>query len=300
MPVGPILVVGKSGQLARCLVDSAAANGVGIETVGRSQLDLEDAGSIQRIVRATRPSAIINAAAYTFVEMAEAEPARAFAINRDGAERLAFEARLENIPLIHISTDYVFDGRKTAPYTEDDEPSPLGVYGQSKLEGEIAVLQASLLAMVLRTSWLYSPYGNNFVKTMLRLGQAQEQLRVIDDQYGAPTSAIDLADAILKLLVPTPGNSGARSGIFHLTAQGHTSWHGFAKEIFANWSRRGHPVPTLIAITTEEYPTSVRRPHNSRLDCGKMERAFGIKLPPWKDSLPTVLEQLDREQLHTN
>jgi len=135
---------------------------------------------------------------------------------------------------------------------------------------------------------------------MLRLGQAKKQLRVIDDQFGAPTSAIDLADAILKLLVQTPGNSGARSGIFHLTAQGQTSWYGFAKEIFDNGSRRGHPVPRLIAITTEEYPTSVRRPRNSRLDCGKMERAFGIKLPPWKDSLPTVLEQLDREQLHTN
>jgi dTDP-4-dehydrorhamnose reductase len=289
----PILVVGNSGQLARCLRDSAALRNVSMLAVGRPDLDLESGDGIERVLAATEPSAIINAGAYTAVDQAEAEPRRAFAVNRDGAALLAEAAARRGVPFIQISTDYVFDGSKRSPYREDDVPAPLNVYGSSKLESEAAVLNACPTAAVIRTSWVYSPYGNNFVRTMLRLSEAQPVVRIIDDQYGAPTSATDLAAAILAIAERLQSTEGCDdAGIYHLVGDGETSWHGFAAAIFTSLARRGRRVPKLRAITTAEYPTPARRPRYSCLDSSKAERVFGIRLPPWRASLEACLDQL--------
>jgi dTDP-4-dehydrorhamnose reductase len=289
----PILVAGKSGQLARCLAEAAQVRGVALVAVGRPELDLEDATSIERVVRAAEPAAIINAAAYTAVDRAESEPARAFAVNRDGAERLAQAAQRRDLPFIHVSTDYVFDGRKGSPYTEEDAAAPLNVYGRSKLEGEVAVRRSHSAALLVRTSWVYSPYGHNFVIAMLRRAAKSEDVRVVDDQRGAPTAAGDLADAILDILQRYSGEEiAARAGIYHLAARGETTWHGLASAIFARFSERGARMPSLVAIPSAQYPSAARRPANSRLDCGKIERQFGIRLPPWRQSLDRCLDRL--------
>jgi dTDP-4-dehydrorhamnose reductase len=287
----PILVAGRAGQVARCLVEAAARNGVRLVALGRPDLDIGDACSIAHAVAATRPGLIVNAAAYTAVDRAESEPAQAFAINRDGAARLTAAAAAARIPFVHISTDYVFDGRKPTPYREDDPTAPLGVYGRSKLEGEVAVREACPAALVLRTSWVYSPYGQNFVRTMLRLAETGNVVRVVDDQHGAPTSAADIASAILAL-VPQLLAGRCSGGLYHLAADGTTTWHGFAAAIFAGWKARGRRVPALEPITTAGYPTRARRPANSRLDCGRIARDFGIRLPPWQQSLAVCLDAL--------
>ena len=257
------------------------------------EFDLENADSIERVVKAVLPRAIVNAAAYTAVDMAESEPERAFAVNRDGAGRLAATARRFRIPFVHVSTDYVFDGRKASAYCENDDPCPLGAYGQSKLEGEKAVMDANPDALVFRTSWVYSPYGTNFLKTMLRLAETRDVVRVIDDQRGAPTAAIDLAGAIVDALMQVlEREARGRAGVYHVTASGETTWYGFAKAIFAGWRDRGHRIPQLEAITTADYPTRVKRPANSRLDCEKFQRVFGICLPLWSTSLGPCLDVL--------
>jgi dTDP-4-dehydrorhamnose reductase len=235
----------------------------------------------------------VNAAAYTFVDGAESEPDRAFGVNRDGAARLAAAAAKLEIPFIHVSTDYVFDGCKASPYREDDVVSPLSIYGRSKLEGEIAVRNAYPDSLVIRTSWIFSPFGQNFVKTMLNLAETRDVVRVVDDQRGAPTAARDLAGAILAILEQTVGNQdSSRAGVYHLASAGETTWYGFAAAIYAGWARRGRHVPALKPITTVDYPTPARRPANSRLDCSKIERIFGIRLPLWHQSLERCLDEL--------
>jgi dTDP-4-dehydrorhamnose reductase len=200
------------------------------------------------------------------------------------------------VPFIHISTDYVFDGRKDAPYREDDAPSPLGVYGRSKQEGEGAVRAACPAGVILRTSWLYSRFGQNFVTTMLRLAEAQETVRVVNDQHGAPTAPPDLACAMLDLVERMTAmdarSARGAAGLYHLAGSGETTWHGFAAATFAGWARRGRRVPKLEPIMTTQYPTAARRPQNSRLDCAKIERAFGLRLPAWQDSLENCLDEL--------
>ena len=293
MTAGPILVAGRSGQLANCLVESAAQRGIRLVAIGRPELDVEDASSIADAARVVEPSAMVNAAAYTAVDRAEFEPARAFAVNRDGAERFAVEAQRLGLPLIQISTDYVFDGRKSLPYTEEDSALPLSVYGRSKLEGERAVRSACPAALVLRTSWMYSSYGNNFVKTMLGLADVRDDVRVVDDQWGSPTSANDIANATLDILGQL-GRDGFsfRAGVYHLAAQGETTWYGFASAIFDGWAGRGRPVTRLVPIRSAEYPTAARRPANSRLTCHKIERQFGIRFSPWQRSLDVCLDRL--------
>ncbi|MBO0765587.1 MAG: dTDP-4-dehydrorhamnose reductase [Hyphomicrobiaceae bacterium] len=287
----PILVAGCAGQLARCLAEAAVRNGVRLVALGRPNLDISDAGSIARTVAAIRPSLIVNAAAYTAVDKAESEPLRAFAINRDGPARLAAAAEAARIPFIHISTDYVFDGRKPTPYCEDDPTAPLGIYGLSKLEGEAAVVEACPSVLVLRTSWVYSPYGQNFVTTMLRLAETRTKVRVVADQHGAPTAAADIAAAVLALAPELLTGRGS-GGLYHLAAEGSTTWHGFAAAIFAGWRARGRPVPDLEPIATAEYPTPAKRPANSQLDCSRIARDFGIRLPPWQQSLAACLDAL--------
>jgi len=228
----PILIAGKSGQLASCLRDWAIRQDVPVVSMGRPELNLENAESIDRVVAMVEPSAVINAAAYTAVDRAEAESARAFAVNCDGAARLADAAGRRNIPFVHISTDYVFDGNKRSPYREEDIPAPLNVYGASKLEGEVAVLHACPCAIVIRTSWVFSPYGNNFVRTMRRLSETQSMIRVINDQRGTPTSAVDLAEAVWAIIGRLQRANGCDdAGIYHLVGQGETDWHAFAGAI---------------------------------------------------------------------
>jgi dTDP-4-dehydrorhamnose reductase len=294
MEGNPILVAGKNGQLAQCLRDAAALRDMPMVAVGRPELDLESGEGIDRAIAEVEPSAIVNAAAYTAVDPAEAEPGRAFRINCGGAALLADAAARHGIPFIHISTDYVFDGRKRLLYREDDVPAPLNVYGSSKLAGEATVIKACPWTAVIRTSWVYSPYGQNFVRTMLRLSETQTVVRVVDDQRGTPTSAADLADAILVIAERLRSANGRDdAGIYHLAAEGETSWYGFAAAIFTSLARRGRQVPKLQPITTAEYPTPARRPRNSCLDSSKAERTFGVRLPPWRSSLEACLDQLE-------
>jgi dTDP-4-dehydrorhamnose reductase len=289
----PILVAGKTGQLARCLAQEARRRGTTLVTLGRPEFDLSQPELVAPIIAAHRPRAIVNAAAYTAVDKAEAEPALATAINRDGAGALAAAAARLGTPFIHVSTDYVFDGRKDAPYREEDAPCPLGSYGRSKLEGETAARTACPAGVILRTSWVYSPFGQNFVTTMLRLAATREKIQVVDDQHGAPTSAGDLASAILDLAERlTARRMDGTGGVYHLAAAGETTWYGFAGAIFAGWARRGHRVPVLAPIATAQYPTAAQRPANSRLDCSKIARVFGLRLPPWQNSLEFCLDDL--------
>jgi dTDP-4-dehydrorhamnose reductase len=295
----PILVAGRTGQLARCLADEARRRGVALVTLGRPQLDLTQPELAARIVARHAPRVIVNAAAYTAVDKAEAEPNLAMAVNRDGAGALAGAATRLGVPFIHLSSDYVFDGRKEAPYREENAPCPLGAYGHSKLEGEAAVRAVCPAGVILRTSWVYSPFGQNFVRTMLRLAATREKVQVVDDQHGAPTAASDLAAAILDLaerLSAPRTNDRDTGGIYHLAAAGETTWHGFAAAIFAGWARRGHRVPVLEPITTAQYPTPARRPTNSRLDCSKIARVFGLRLPAWQSSLERCLDELASAQ----
>jgi dTDP-4-dehydrorhamnose reductase len=288
----PILVVGKSGQLARALTTIAREREIPLLTAQRPELDLESVDSVARIVAAVKPKAIVNAAAYTAVDRAESEPERAFSINRDGAARLAAAAAKFRIPLVHVSTDYVFDGTKPSPYLEEDVASPLSIYGRSKLEGELAVRSAYADAVIIRTSWVFSPFGQNFVKTILRLAEKMEAVKVVNDQRGSPTAAHDLAETIVAILEASDGSSLSGGGLYHFACAGETTWYGFAEAIYAGWAKRGHRVPTLKPITTAEYPTPARRPANSRLDCGKIQRTFRIPRPTWQKSLDFCLDEL--------
>lgn len=253
MSSASILVAGRTGQLARSLSDAGRALDIEIVALGRPDLDLADADSVARATESLVPRAIVNAAAYTNVDGAEIDEQAALTINRDGAARLAAAAQRMSVPFLHVSTDYVFDGTKSSPYREDDAPAPLNAYGRSKLAGEEAVFDACPSAVVLRTSWVYSPYGHNFVKTMLRIAEKQDTVPVVVDQHGAPTAAGDLADAILTLagVLAAAPSSARRGGIYHMSASGEaTTWHGFAAAIFSGWARRGHRVPRLEPDTS--------------------------------------------------
>jgi dTDP-4-dehydrorhamnose reductase len=277
-----ILVTGRTGQLAISLAEIAAKRpDIELIFLGRPEFDMEKTTSIGGQIDARQPDLVINAAAYTAVDKAETEPERAFAINRDGAAAAARAAERLGAPFVHISTDYVFDGRKAEPYIEVDEVGPINVYGRSKLEGERAVLEAHPRALILRTSWVFGPFGSNFLKTMLKVGAERPVLRVVSDQVGNPTSALDLAVAILDVSSRLRSEPG---GLYHLTGEGSTSWHGFADFIFQESARRCGPAPTLEAISSADYKTAAARPANSRLDCTAFASRFGVKLRPWTEA----------------
>ncbi len=289
----PLLITGGGGQLASALADAAAARGLAARHVGRPACDFDRPETIDAVFRETRPRLVINAAAYTAVDAAEDDEAAAFRANRDGPARLATLAAAADVPLIHISTDYVFDGRKGAPYVETDPTAPGGVYGASKLAGEEAVLASGARALILRTSWVYAARGRNFVRTMLAAAAAGRDLRVVADQHGAPTAAEDLASLILDLVARV--DAGAQDGdwgLYHAAGSGEASWHAFAVAIFAEAVRFGVPTPPIAAIATSDWPTRARRPADSRLDCEKLGRAFGLALPPWRESLARVIAAL--------
>ena len=289
----PILVAGTTGQLARSLVDVGEQRAIPIVAVSRPELDLENADSIDRVVRAVLPgpsSMRQHIRPSTWQNRSRNAHSQLIATAPDGSQqrRDAFGFRLSMFrPIMSLMA------ARRLPIAKDDDPCPLGAYGQSKLEGEKAVMAANPDAIVFRTSWVYSPYGTNFLKTMLRLAETRDVVRVVDDQHGAPTAAIDLAGAIVDALMQVlERGARGRAGIYHVTAAGETTWYGFAKAIFAGWRDRGHRVPQLEAITTADYPTRVKRPANSRLDCQKFQRVFGICLPPWSTSLGPCLDVL--------
>jgi dTDP-4-dehydrorhamnose reductase len=286
-----LFVAGSTGQLARSLVACAAAAGVETLALGRPRLDLERRQGEERI-GAFAPDVMVNAAAYTAVDAAESDSARAFAVNRDGAAWLAGLAAQRGIPFLHISTDYVFDGTKVGAYTESDAPNPQTAYGRTKRAGEEAVLATHPSALIFRTAWVYSAYGQNFLRTMLRLAAERDTLRVVDDQFGNPTSAQDIAAALLDVARRVVNDNDGPRGIYHLAATGETTWFGFAQAIMrlaAEHRLRSVPV---MPITTADYPTAARRPANSRLDCGRLTRDFGLCLPNWRDSLAATVAAL--------
>lgn len=291
---GPVLITGGSGQLARALAVEADRAAVPARPTGRPEFDFDRPETIDALVRAVRPSLVVNAAAYTAVDAAETDAAAAFRANRDGPARLAERAAERGIPLLHVSTDYVFDGRKGAPYDEEDPTAPLGVYGASKLAGERAVLEAGGPAMVLRTSWVYAESGRNFVHTMLNAGRRTRHLRVVADQLGCPTAASDLAAAILALAerIRDEGWQERFGGVFHAAGTGWTSWHGFATAIFREAERHGVRPPEVEPIATAEWPTPAPRPLDSRLDCGKLARTFNVRLPEWTRTLPQTIDAI--------
>ncbi len=290
----PILIAGGSGQLAVALGEAAPSHGLAVRRVGRPTLNFDRPASIAAVFAETAPWLVINAAAYTAVDAAEDAADAAFRANRDGPVELARLCETAGIPLIHISTDYVFDGLKGAPYVESDPTAPQGVYGASKLAGEQAVLAGCSRAIVLRTSWVYSPIGKNFVRTMLSLAQRMDRLRVVVDQKGCPTSAPDLAEAILMIAarIATDGWQDRYAGVYHAAGTGWTTWHGLAVATFEAAARHGVPVPMVDPITTGEWPTRAQRPPDSRLDCGRIEAVFGLRLPAWRDGLARTIDAI--------
>jgi len=289
-----IAVTGRHGQVARALAEAGPQLGVEVLLLGRPELDLAAPETIGPALRAAAPSIVVNAAAYTAVDQAEQEPQKANAINATGAEAVAGTARALGVPVIHLSTDYVFDGLKGAPYEERDEVAPTSVYGASKLAGERAVAAIAFDHVILRTAWVYAPYGKNFVRTMLGLAQARDEVRVVSDQVGCPTYAPDIGVAIIAVarnLLSKPNDPQLR-GIFNIAGSGETSWADFAAAIFAILAGKGMRTPMLTSISSADYPTAARRPTNSRLDCGKLARWHGIKLPSWHSSLTSCLERL--------
>ena len=288
-----IVVTGKNGQVVTSLVERGTAAGHEVIALGRPELDLADPESIHRAVATAKPDVIVSAAAYTAVDKAESEEDLAYAINARGAGAVAAVAARLNVPLIHLSTDYVFDGALDRPWTESDPTRPIGVYGLSKLAGEEAVLTAGGNCAILRTSWVYSPFGGNFVKTMLRVARDRDEVSVVADQIGNPTSALNIADGVLKVAENLVTNADpALRGVFHMTAQGEASWADFAQRIFAESAVQGGPSASVKAITTADYPTPAARPANSRLDCAKLAGTHGVTLPDWRAALPPIIARL--------
>lgn len=285
-----ILVTGGTGQVGWELARALAPLGR-VTAPGRAVLDLGDEGSIRRAFRDAAPALVVNAGAHTAVDRAEGEPELARALNATAPGILAEEAARAGVPLVHFSTDYVFDGSRGAPYTEDDPTAPLGVYGRTKREGEEAVAAAGGAHLVLRTSWVYGTRGHNFLRTMLRLARERDELRVVADQVGAPTWSRMLAEATAAIVAPFRAGSGWEipaevSGIYHLTARGETSWHGFAEAILAlDPGRAEQRARRVVPIATAEYPTPAPRPPYSVLSTAKAERVFGVALPEWREQL---------------
>lgn len=281
-----ILLTGSAGQLGRELVRSLACLGE-VVACDRRALDLGDADALRSVLRATKPSVVVNAAGYTAVDRAESEPAAAEAVNGLAPGILAEEAKRCGALLVHYSTDYVFDGAKGAPYTEDDAPAPLSAYGRSKLAGERAIAAVAGRHLILRTGWVFGLHGANFMKTILRLARERDELRVVADQCGAPTWTRHLADATALLLA----RRDAAEGLFHVAAAGEATWHGYAEAIVATAAAAGliERAPHVLPIATADYPLPARRPADSRLDCRRLARDCGIALPDWRTGLADCL-----------
>jgi dTDP-4-dehydrorhamnose reductase len=288
-----LLLLGGSGQIGNEFRELVISSDVEIVAPSRGVLDLEDAQAIASVVAAEPWSAIINAAAYTDVDRAESEEPIAFAVNAEAPARLAAETGRRGIPLVHISTDYVFDGRKGTPYIERDAAAPLNAYGRSKLAGERGVSAANPRHVILRTSWVYSPFRKNFVKTILRLAAERDRLAVIADQRGCPTAASDMAKACFDIAMAcAAAPDQAPYGTYHFAGAGEGSWFEFAKEIVDTAAGRLGKAPQIVPIPTVEYPTAAPRAADTRLDCTAVVRAFGIRPRPWRRALADTIDRL--------
>lgn len=290
-----LYVIGSEGQVARSLREAAGRHSdIVFGCSGRADIDLRDPTSVERHLDRFRPDVVVNPAAYTAVDKAESEPDAAFAINRDGAGAVAAAAARVGAPIVHLSTDYVFDGTKQGAYVESDPVNPQGVYGRSKLEGEQVVAAANPRHIVLRTAWVYAPFGANFVRTMLRLAGDRDRLRVVDDQIGCPTYAPDIADAVIAIARQVAGPSwrADHAGVTHLAGPDAVTWCGFAREIIRQSAARGGRQVEVDAITTADYPTPAVRPANSRLSTERLSTLFNVRLPPMTSSLAVCLDRL--------
>lgn len=295
-----ILVTGKHGQVGHAL-QHALSDEHEVVAVDREQMDLCDEHAIRTTIATVRPDLIINPAAYTAVDKAESEPELAHAINAIAPKVIAEEAAKIGASLIHFSTDYVYEGNKSTVYIETDAVNPLSVYGKTKLAGERAIQTVGLPHLILRTSWVYGPHGKNFLKTILRLSAERDQLKIVADQWGAPTSSDAIAEGVRNVLRAWQMQDLTKSGIYHFTNTGSTSWFGFAKAILQSYESKSQTLnlPELkiqsdmvTPITTAEYPTPAARPANSRLDNAKLKAAFGVTLPDWETSLQAVMQQI--------
>ncbi len=281
-----LLVFGAGGQVGRALVERAGTAGQGFD---RASCDICDAANVAQAVSISTVTAVVNCAAYTAVDRAESEPVRAFATNAGGTEIVARAAAARGLPIIHLSTDYVYDGAAAAPHRENEAIAPLNVYGASKAAGDAAVASRNPAHLLLRVSWVFGVHGENFVKTMLRLGREREELRVVADQTGGPTEARDIADAIIAIANACRQPGFSAWGVYHFAGTPSTSWHGFAEAIF---ERARGPRPRVVAITSRDYPTPAARPLNSTLECHRIREIFGIEQPDWRVSLSRVLTDL--------
>jgi dTDP-4-dehydrorhamnose reductase len=284
-----ILVFGGDGQLGQELARVAARRQVALTALTCAQTDISDRTAVIAALTEHRPSLVVNAAAYTMVDRAETETSEALHANADGPAVLATACAGAEVPLLHISTDYVFDGTKARAYLECDPVNPINAYGRSKAVGEAAVRRAQPRHVILRTSWLYGEFGQNFLKTMVRLAQEREELRVVGDQRGSPTSTRDLADAILRIAPRLAAGEDVWE-TYHFTGSGVTTWHGFASCIVAAQAPLTGRKPRVTAITTAEFPTPARRPANSELDCGRFERTFGFRARPWAEEAVEITQ----------
>ncbi len=288
-----IVVTGRDGQVAQALSEVGAVEGVTIIPLGRPTLDLADPRGIAPALEAAQPDVVVNAAAYTAVDKAESEPDLARAVNGVGAGAVAEAAAHIGVPILHLSTDYVFDGSSQRSYREDDPTGPLGVYGRTKLEGERAVAAANARHVILRTAWVYAPFGTNFVRTMLRLAGTRDEVGVVADQHGCPTSALDIARTLVAIAGRVrAGDDESHYGVFHMTGQGEAVWADVAEAIFARSAMSGGPSARVKRITTAEFPTPARRPVNSRLDGARLKAVHGLVLPNWRTSLDVCVDRL--------
>jgi dTDP-4-dehydrorhamnose reductase len=287
-----ILVLGRNGQVARELAKLGAPPGFELKFAGRETFDLLGQSNPGLLVAAAAPAAVINAAAYTAVDRAESEPEAAFRLNRDVPGGLARACASLDIPIVHFSTDYVFDGAKPSPYVEEDPIAPASVYGASKAEGERLVLEARGRSTILRTSWVYSAFGANFVKTMLRLAAERDEVSVVADQIGRPTWAEDCASGALRAMEALLDRDSSVAGILHLSGAGDATWADFAEAIFEESAARGGPGACVRRISTADYPTAAKRPANSRLDCSRIIRVLGEPMRPWREGLAACLDEM--------
>lgn len=291
-----ILLTGSNGQLGWELMNQSKAFGFEMKGVDLPQLDISDSVQVRDIVADYRPSLVINAAAYTSVDGAETEKDLAFIVNRDSPAYLAQLCSNEGIPLIHFSTDYVFNGNKKTPYKETDPASPLNIYGQSKLEGEINIRSTLKKHIIFRTSWLYGIYGHNFVKTMLGLGRERKSIQVVKDQYGSPTSTNDLSEAVLTIVSKIQNRNNIEWGTYHYCGQGITSWHGFAKAIFDIAKHiTSLKIKHVEPVSSDAFASKATRPDFSALDCQRIKKHFGIHTKPWRQSLEIMINRLFNE-----
>lgn len=288
-----ILLTGKNGQLGRCFQDKTIGCKHEVFTYGSNELDIADLDTVIRIVNQIKPDIIVNAAAYTAVDKAETDSELAYTVNELGVKHLAAQAAARHIPLIHVSTDYVFDGDAIEPYTPDSKTNPQSIYGTSKLAGEKVVQEICEKYVILRTSWVFSEYGFNFVKTMLRLAKERDEISVVADQYGCPTYAGDLAQAILTLCDRYEQEETVKTGVYHYCGDTPTSWHGFARTIFAKAYELGviEKVPRLKAISSDQYPTPVKRPEYSVMKDGNLS-LYGVYCSDWLSSLSLIMKRI--------